>query len=66
MMSVVGSGMVGMVLVLLEVDPILGKDIGFKNKIVLHSFREVKYHQVYTPGICYYIYGVLGLPLITY
>ena len=31
-------------------------DIGFKNKIVLHSFREVKCHQSYTSGICYQVY----------
>ena len=39
---VVISLMVNIVLVLLGVGPILGMGIGFKNKIVLHSFRKVK------------------------
>ena len=26
--------------------------VGFKSKIMLHCFREVKYQQGYTPDIC--------------
>ena len=40
----------------------LGK--GFKNKIVLHSFREVKCNQAYTPGIFQRVYKILGLPIL--
>ena len=49
-----------MVLVILGVGPILGNGLGFKNKIVLHSFREKKCHQCYTSGLCYHVYNVLG------
>ena len=35
---------------------------GFKNKIVLHSFREVKCNQTYTLGIFHEVYKISGLP----
>ena len=37
-----------------------GMGIGFKKKFVLHSFREVKCHQGYTPAISCQVYYVLG------
>ena len=38
---------------------------GFKNKIVLRSFREVKCNQAYTLGIFQAVYKILGLPILT-
>ena len=37
---------------------------GFKNKIVLHSFREMKCNQAYTPGIFHDVYKILGLRVL--
>ena len=37
---------------------------GCKNKIVLHSLREVKYNQVYTPGVFHEVYNILELPIL--
>ena len=45
--------MVSMFLVLLGVGLFLGNGVGFKKKTALQTFKEVKYHQSYTPGICY-------------
>ena len=36
--------------------------IGFKDKIVLHSLKEVKCHQGYTSDFCYLLFNLLGLP----
>ena len=36
----------------------------FKNKIVLHSFREVKCNQTYIPGSFHEVYKILGLPTL--
>ena len=38
-LSVASSRVVIMVLVLLEVDPILGNGIGFKKKLYLHQYK---------------------------
>ena len=43
--------MVSLGLVLLEVDPILGNGKRFKNKIVLHSLKEVRCHEGYSSGL---------------
>ena len=37
---------------------------GFKNKIVLHNFIEVKCNQAYNPGIFQEVYKILGLPIL--
>ena len=34
-----------------EVASIIGMDVAFKNKIMLHNFREVKHQQGFTKGI---------------
>ena len=52
-----------MILVLAGVGPILGMAEGFKNKILLHSFREMTFHQVYIPRSFYQAYKALVLPL---
>ena len=36
----------------------------FKNKTVLHSFREGKCNQAYTPGIFEEVYKILGLLIL--
>ena len=56
--------MVSMGLGQLGVDLILENGhIGFKNKIVLHSLKEVKCHQGYTSDFCYLLFNLLGLPI---
>ena len=37
---------------------------GFQNKIVLHSFREVKCNQAYIAGTFHEVYKILGLPIL--
>ena len=37
---------------------------GFKIKLVLHSFREIKCNQAYFPGIFHKLYKILGLPIL--
>ena len=37
---------------------------GCKNKIVLHSLREVKCNQAYTPGVFHEVYNILELPIL--
>ena len=56
--------MVSMGLGQLGVDLILENGhIGFKDKIVLHSLKEVKCHQGYTSDFCYLLFNLLGLPI---
>ena len=38
--------------------------MGFKNKIVLHNFREVKYLKGYTPGLYYKFSSRMGRIII--
>ena len=37
---------------------------GLKNKIVLHSFRKVKWNQAYTVGIFHEVYEILRLQIL--
>ena len=36
----------------------------FKKEIVLHSFKEVKCNQAYTPKIFHEVYNILKLPIL--
>ena len=45
--------MVSMVLLLWGADTILGMGMEFKNKGMMHCFREGKCQQGFTTGVCY-------------
>ena len=58
----VSSFMVSMGLSLLVVDTILeNRHMVFKNKVVLHGLREVKCHQGYVSGFCYFVFNRFNL-----
>ena len=55
--------MVSMVLLRLGVGCTLQSVNDLRTKL-WHSFREVKCHQDYTPGIFHEVYKILGLPML--
>ena len=55
--------MVSMVLLRLGVGCTLQSVNDLRTKL-LHSFREVKCNQDYTPGIFHEVYKILGLPIL--
>ena len=55
--------MVSMVLLRLGVGCTLQSVNDLRAKL-LHSFREVKCNQDYTPGIFHEVYKILGLPIL--